>query len=132
MFTRLLQPLFLISVLVMPFTLLAQQVFKEGYIVTTTDTVHGYLKEDIESSLTKGVTFSKNASGTPNQFYSAGDIRAFHFNGDNIFQLARFTDANGVQQQYFAKLLLKGYYDLFSFRKDDKQYFVVTTRDSSM
>src|SRR5690242_8555031 len=126
MLTRLLQPLLLISIIVMPFTLFAQQVFKEGYIITAADTIHGYLKEDIESSLTNGVTFYKNASGTPSQFYGVDNIKAFHFNGGNIFQLVRFTDANGIQQQYFAKLLLKGYYDLFSFRKDERQYFVVT------
>ncbi|TKK68987.1 hypothetical protein FC093_09860 [Ilyomonas limi] len=132
MFIRLLQTLFLITLSAIPRFSFAQSNFKEGYIVTPTDTMHGYLKEDIENNLTNGITFSNNASGTPAQFYSVKEVKAFYFNGENHFQLVSFIDANGAQQQYFAKLLLKGYYDLYAFRKSDRQYFIISNNDTSV
>jgi len=126
-------PLLCVLFAAFPCFLLAQSSsFKAGYIVTATDTIQGYLKEDIESNLINGVTFSQNSSGIPAQAYSASNMQAFYFNEGSLFQRVSFTDSKGMPQQQFAKLLVKGYYNLYAFRQTDQQYFLISNRDTSM
>ena len=110
----------------------AQQKFTGGYlIVANGDTLHGYLQEDVEGSLVTGVTFSNNENGTSSKKYVVTDAKAFHYDQGSSFEAVSYNDLNNTRTTTFAKLLLTGYYRLYSLRMKDVIFFVVKNNDST-
>lgn len=110
----------------------AQSDFAEGYIIlNNNDTVGGFLKQEVESNLLTRLVFKTNKNEKLPEEYSPGEIKAFSFYGGNSFESIYFKDADAFPVVYFAKELLKGYYDLYSFRKNDLQYYIIKHQDSA-
>lgn len=112
----------------------AQSSFKPGFIITNTgDTTRGYLKQDEENNLSYEIVFKNNSADANSKTLSVSDIVSFGFENENIFQRISYTnpfDSNHVMR--FAKLLLTGHYDLFSFTEKGQKLFLLTgTNDSS-
>ena len=113
-------------------TTFSQSDFVKGYVIlNNSDTLNGFLNQDIENNLSKHVAFSDNENGNPVKEYSSTDIQAFYFNGGNLFESISITDVNGLPAVYFAKYILKGYYNLYSFRRNDVQYFIIKHEDTT-
>ena len=124
--------LVLISLLVISSQAFSQDEFKKGYIVNAnSDTVRGYIKQDLEEHLTQWVAF-RDASGLK-RVLSISDLKAFGFDQGSLYR--RITYAQPLdsenKQVHFAKLLMQGTCQLFSFIKKDILYFVVNTGDSA-
>src|SRR5215471_6773694 len=116
----------------MPVLCYSQSDFKSGFIVKNNgDTVKGFLKEDVQSELQKGVVFksSNTDAGTTLTF---SDIKAFGYDGGNTFKKISYADpSDNSSNELFAKLMLNGHYTLYSFYKSDRQYYVVKTSEDS-
>lgn len=122
----------LLSLLLTSSRIFCQDVFRKGYVVNNnSDTVRGYIREDLEETLLQSITFT-DASGTK-KVLSISDIKAFAFDQGPIFRLISYWHPlDSIKRQiHFAKLLMSGPFELFSFRKKDKLNFVVFTTDSS-
>ena len=110
----------------------AQQKFTEGYVILANgDTLHGYLQEEVEGSLVTGVMFSNNENGTSSKKYVVTDAKAFHYDQGSSFEAVSYNDLNNTPTTTFAKLLLTGYYRLYSLRIKDVIFFVVKNNDST-
>src|SRR6185436_10590081 len=93
----------------------AQQKFTGGYVILANgDTLHGYLQEEVEGSLVTGVMFSNNENGTSSKKYVVTDAKAFHYDQGSSFEAVSYNDLNNTPTTTFAKLLLTGYYRLYS------------------
>ena len=122
----------LLSIVLISLRAFCQDDFKKGYIVKgKSDTVRGYIKEDLEETFVQSITF-KDASGAKKTF-SITDLQAFGFDQGAVYRLVSYVQPpdSVKKQSHFAKLLMTGPFDLFSFRKKDNLYFVVYTTDSS-
>jgi len=110
---------------------ISQDFFKKGYIVSGKDTVHGYIKQDLEEKLSEAITFKDQAGAS--KVLTTSDINAFAFEEGPKFALVNYVDPleGSKRKMNFAKVLMQGTYDLFSFRKKDDLYFVVRRSDSS-
>ena len=108
-----------------------QDVFTKGYIVAGKDTVRGYIKQDLDERLAEGITF-KNQAGI-SKVLTVSDINFFGFDDGFRFGVVSYVDPHEGSNKkiHFAKILMQGPYDLFSFRKRDDLYFVVRRSDSS-
>lgn len=110
----------------------AQNAYTKGYIVEMNgDTVRGDLREDLEETLSRSITF-KDQSGVSKKL-STSDIKAFGFDQGPIFRQVHYLDPlNSLKtENHFAKLLVDGKYDLFSFRRKDNLFFVVVNSDTA-
>jgi hypothetical protein len=111
-------------------TAFAQTAFINGYVVlNTNDTLRGYLKQDVEENYLAHISFSNNTQGSSSHEYLPTDIKSFAFDDGNTFESIQFIDDGNSQVTYFAKYLLRGYYNLYTFRKKDLQYFLVKQDD---
>jgi len=110
----------------------SQSNYQKGYIIkNNSDTLRGEIELENEEALLKKIEF-KNPDGTAAGF-SPGDIKEFGFEDKKRFRVVNYKDAleNFNPTTHFAKLLFEGLYTVYSFRKKQKQYFVVTDKDSS-
>lgn len=116
----------LLAILICSGKIFAQSNFVSGYVVkNNNDTLKGFLKADVEKNLTKQVIFSSNASGESQQTFTGNEVKAFYFNNGSLFENITYKDTANTPAQIFAKALLKGYYNLYSFRNNEIEYFVV-------
>jgi hypothetical protein len=118
--------------LLISYFLFGQQSYKKGYIINNSgDTIQGYIKEDLDEKLTQSINF-KDQSGMIKMF-SVGDIREFEFEGAGNFRLVNYVDPldSLKRKTHFAKFMLEGTYQLFSFQRKDNLYFVVVNKDTS-
>jgi hypothetical protein len=124
--------LFAILLIIISTKAVAQSSYVKGYVIlNNNDTLNGFLKQDVEGNLLKQVVFSNNENGNEGKTYTSTDIKAFYFNGGNFFESIYFTDVDTSHQTYFARYILKGYYNLYSFRKSDRQYFIIRHEDTT-
>jgi hypothetical protein len=110
----------------------SQDEFKKGYIVNgNSDTIRGYIREDVVETFLQSITF-REATGA-NRVLSIADIKAFGFDQGSVYRLISYVhplEGTG-KQTHFAKLLMTGAFEVFSFWKKDNLYFAVYTSDSS-
>lgn len=122
----------LILVLALSLYASAQDTFKPGYIVkNSSDTVKGFIEEGDESKISGIVTFKKNLSETAAQSFTVADIKAFGFEGGNTFRKIAYTDPDNKPTENFAKSLLKGYYNLYDFLKQDRRFYIIKNQQDS-
>jgi len=123
----------LLSILLLTsYFLFGQVSFKKGYIVNNNgDSIRGSIKEDVEEKLAQSINF-KDQAGTV-KILSVADIKGFGFEGDNNFRKINYVDPldSLKRKTHFAKLLLEGSYQLFSFRRKDNLNFIVVSKDTS-
>ena len=111
---RIISTLFILFV---PFLCLSQATFKSGIIVNNNgDTLKGYIKEDIEKNLQNKIIFKQNDSDDETKLLTTKEIKAFGFEGKNIFQKISYTNPNDNSwNEHFAKLcsmVITGYFPL--------------------
>jgi hypothetical protein len=112
--------------------LFGQQPFKKGWIVNNSgDTIHGYIQGETEELLEQSITFKDPAGAT--KVMSVGDLKEFGFDGENVFRSVNYIDPldSLKSKTHFAKFMLQGEYQLFSFQRKDDLYFIVSTKDTS-
>lgn len=126
-------PLAPLLVMMLPMLTFAQNSFKPGYVVTNNaDTVKGYIEEGNENGISEKFVFKKDPTDKASQKYTPADAAGFGFYGGNRF--IRVTIDNPVEKQpntVFAKALLKGYNQLFTYVKTDRRYFIIKTKEDS-
>jgi opacity protein-like surface antigen len=126
-------PLAPLLVMMLPMLSFAQNSFKPGYVVTNNaDTVKGYIEEGNENAISEKFVFKKDPTDKTTQKYTPADAAGFGFYGGNRF--IRVTIDNPVEKQpntVFAKALLKGYNQLFTYVKTDRRYFIIKTQEDS-
>lgn len=117
---------------VFPFILVAQSDLKTGFIVKTTgDTVKGYLKQISEKQLDNKVAFNSNISSDP-AIFTTKEIECFGYEGGNTYaKVSYIHPIDLTKHERFAKILVNGYYTLFSFWQKDISYFVVKDKNDS-
>ena len=114
------------------FTLLAQQNFDPGYIIDhNRDTLKGFIKTVVEADLSESVHFKKEINGEWKQ-YGPSDLVGFGFDNE-VFKSIRFhntTDGNKMDTT-FAKQLVSGQYNLFTYMKSARRFFLLQ-KDTSI
>jgi opacity protein-like surface antigen len=104
-------------------TLSAQENGTPGYIVRSTgDTIRGYLKPQPVDSRIDGIPFSTGAGYT---IYSPAEVSAYQYEGGNAYRAMTFTNQLGQQESRFARLLVSGQCELYSFFETGVLYFLI-------
>ncbi|HET9824090.1 MAG TPA: hypothetical protein VFP87_02085 [Chitinophagaceae bacterium] len=109
-----------------------QKAYKKGYIVkSSSDTIHGFIEEDLEEKLSISINFKEESGAS--EILSTSDIKAFGFDQGPIFRLVNYVDPlDSLKiESHFAKLLMDGFYDVFSFRRKDNLFFVAVNKDTA-
>ncbi len=113
----------------------AQEVLTEGYIVRGKgDTLHGFIQEEVQKDLLRTIKFKTDNKVSASDIFDCSTVQSFGYAGGNIYRAIDFTNAAGdsaMVERCFAKLLVKGFYDLYSFLEDERTYFVVTIDSSA-
>ncbi len=110
----------------------AQFSYKPGFIVNNTgDTVKGFVKEDEEKNFMRGVSFASAVSGDQQKFMTTTDIKGFGFTDGAVYEKTHYADAGGGSFDVFAYYVVAGYYRLFSFLVNDRQYFAIKNQKDS-
>ena len=106
----------------------AQNKFPPGYIVKLNgDTVSGYLQAEASIQDLVKIEF-KTEHSTSAMIFSSGDISAFGYAGGHIYRLISFENTIGDSsylQTIFARNIVSGGYSLYTFKQDDRIFFVV-------
>jgi hypothetical protein len=109
-------------------TVTAQDHPLPGYIVRTSgDTVRGFLREEGTGELLHQIAFKSDAAGGYTN-YSFDRVSAFQYQDGNLYRAISFTDVSldqPVVQTHYARLLVSGEYDLYSFTERDRLFFLV-------
>lgn len=104
-----------------------QTEFLPGYVVKNNkDTLKGYLENTTETNLLKKVKFKTDLNASV-QIFSQADISSFSNSGDvyrNIAYLNTSVDNPGWDSN-FAKLLVTGTNELYTFIEGDRRFYVV-------
>jgi len=96
----------------------AQQDDLPGYVVLVSgDTLHGFLKAEGADRLLDQVQF-KSSAATDYKTYKPSEARSFQFDNGNLYRAVTFSNVSldhPVYETHYAKLLVTGEYDLYSF-----------------
>jgi len=116
--------------LCLPFlTVYAQDRSSPGYIVRVSgDTVRGFLKEQGTNESSTQISFKATADAREYQVYSPGGVKAFQYDGGDLFRAIAYADTRDTETTHrtnFARLLVTGEYDLYSFTEKDILFFLV-------
>src|SRR5580704_6969727 len=94
-----------------------QKEFTPGYVIKISgDTMHGYLQEEIRSEIHSKVTF------TPSE------LKLFKYESGNLYRTISFINTledTSKSQTLFARQLVEGVYNLYSYVLQEQTYFVV-------
>ncbi len=105
----------------------AQQDDLPGYVVLVSgDTLHGFLKAEGADRLLDQVQF-KSSAATDYKTYKPSEARSFQFDNGNLYRAVTFSNVSldhPVYETHYAKLLVTGEYDLYSFMEKGDLYFV--------
>lgn len=107
-------------------TLIAQQTFDPGYIFTQNkDTIKGFILVATESELAQTVKFKKEGSAEWKDFRPE-DLKGFGM-GTDVYKSMNFlnTAEDSVRVSAFLKQLVNGEYNLYSYVKPQRKYYVI-------
>ena len=111
----------------------SQDNFVNGYIVNNSrDTLKGLIRRAIEEDLFGSVQFKENQSASPKTILP-GMIESFAMDED-IFRSVSFLNSsldNAQQDSCFAKQLVLGKYELYTFTRSEKRFYIVRSGNSS-
>ena len=112
----------------------AQESFMKGYIVRISgDTIHGFIKRDMDISLARGVYFKREMYQKQSEFQTAKEISAFAFDKGNIYRLLTYSDPvdNGAQKTEFAKFLVDGKISLYALPRRSTYFFFIKSANDT-
>lgn len=107
--------------------------FEEGYIIQQADTIHGYIKSASDPDLSTSILFRTDLN-TEAKIYQPGEITGFHLKGSGFYyatvkaEIRKDTVAKQVER--FAKLLLRGYTDLYKLPIPAEEQSIVLQRQN--
>jgi len=105
-----------------------------GYIIKNNgDSLHGFLQEEIKKDILSQVKFS-NDKNLQTVVFTPSEIKTFGYDGGNIYKKISFTSVlrdTTLEKTCFARQLVYGEYNLYTFLEADKKYFVIKASDSS-
>src|ERR1700751_2678894 len=111
----------------------AQDNFVRGYIVNNSkDTLWGLIHREIEEDLFGSVQFKVNQSSSPKTFLP-GQIESFAIDED-IFRSVKFLNTsldNAQQDASFTKQLVLGKYELYTFTRKEKRFYIVRSGETA-
>jgi hypothetical protein len=114
--------------LVLAVLLHAQQTTHPGYIVRAAgDTIHGFLEEQLIGDLTIHIGFKNRAADNSFTTYTTDQVKAFQYDDGNAYRAVTFTDPrqeHAAPQTSFARLLVDGECELYSFHEKSNLYFL--------
>jgi len=112
-------------------TLSAQKGFDPGYIINLNrDTVKGFIQITEEKNLSASVHFKKELSGELKEYFP-GDVSGFGINQEMYTSISFRNTINGNRMDtVFARQLVSGTYNLFTFEKSDM--FFLLQKDTSI
>jgi hypothetical protein len=106
----------------------AQDHLLPGYIVRTSgDTLRGFLREQGTNELNHQIAFKSTAAGEYTT-YSFDKVSSFQYQDGNLYRAISFSNVSldqPVFQTLYARLLVGGEYDLYSFTEKDVLFFLV-------
>lgn len=112
----------------------SQKINSPGYIIKNNgDSVHGFLQEEVKSEIVKQIRFG-DQTNTAGSAFTPADVKSFGYDQGNIYKSISFKRSiNNVvdEKNYFAKQLVQGEFDLFTYVEDEATYFVVFGNDTS-
>jgi len=98
-----------------------------GYVVLVSgDTLHGFIKSEGSVRLLDFVKFKTTASAEY-KTYTPAEARSFQFDNGNLYRTVTFNNISLSQPEYqthYARLLVAGEYDLYSFLEKGNLYFL--------
>lgn len=105
----------------------SQDGFVNGYIINNSkDTLRGLIHQNIEEELFASIQFRESESATPKVFLP-GQIESFGI-GEDIFRSVSFLNTsldNPALDSCFAKQLVTGKYNLYTFSRKERRFYVV-------
>jgi Outer membrane protein beta-barrel domain len=111
----------------------SQDNFANGYIVNHSgDTLKGLIHRAIEEDLFGSVQFKGNQSASPRNILP-GEIELFAMDED-IFRSVSFLNTsldNAQQDSCFAKQLVLGKYELYTFTRKEKRFYIVRSGNNA-
>jgi hypothetical protein len=111
------------------FTSHAQNSSQPGYIVRVSgDTLHGFLKEQGPDELARQIFFKTTAGEKEYQVFTPAEVKAFQYDGGDLFRAFGYSDNRGTEPIYrtsYARLLVTGEFDLYSFTEKEVLLFLV-------
>jgi len=112
----------------------ASQNFLPGYLVKNGgDTSRGYIENLPTYQVVQHINFKINLSESEATTYTIKDLTAFGFDGGKFFRALEYKDAlhDYVTKTEFAKILIQGYYDLYSIPRETKDYFYIRNKQDT-
>jgi hypothetical protein len=117
-----------LNLIALTLTTTAQDHPLPGYIVKTSgDTLRGFLKEQGTGELLHQIAFKTTATGDYTT-YSFDQVSSFQYQEGNLYRAISFNNVSLDQplvQMHYARLLVSGEYDLYSFTEKDRLFFLV-------
>jgi hypothetical protein len=108
----------------------SQDSFVNGYVVNKSkDTLRGLIHQAIEEDLFASIQFKENQSA-PLKVFLPGQIEAFGMDED-IFRSVSFLNTsldNPVLDSCFAKQLVSGKYNLYTYSRKERRFYVVISQ----
>jgi opacity protein-like surface antigen len=119
----------LLALILIALTGRAQNTGIPGYIIRNSgDTVHGILKEPGLSNLFKQAYFKSSPADNDFTVYTPAEIKGFQYEDGNLYRAVTFLDTwmdHPAFETGFARLLVSGEYDLYSFYNSSVLFFLV-------
>src|SRR5882724_8706159 len=117
---------------VLPCIAFTQLKLRPGFIVKNyRDTVKGYIKPFSEKQLDNQVFFTQKSGSEPSALTTT-DITSFGYDDGNTFAKVTYTHPTTfIKDTRFAKMLVDGYYRLYTFWQKERNFFVVTSYEDS-
>src|SRR5580704_14071252 len=106
-----------------------QKEFTPGYVIKISgDTMHGYLQEEIRSEIHSKVKFKTSESDLIIQTFTPSELKLFKYESGNLYRTISFINTledTSKSQTLFARQLVEGVYNLYSYVLQEQTYFVV-------
>ena len=124
---------FLLSLLILCVSAASQERFVKGYIILKNrDSLQGYLKNETDTRLSRGVEFRKDLNDT-SENVTPLLINEFGFTDGNIYKVITYSDAldGNRQKTEFAKFLVEGKNSLYAIAKNETYTFYLRDANDS-
>lgn len=116
-------------------SLSAQSDYTQGYLVLKNgDTVKSWLQPDDPKKILSGFRAKKGSPDAQAEILSPAEVNFIQYTGGNRYASISFVNSSGdstFSETLFARTLVKGDYNLYSFYRKDRLFFVVIDQLSS-
>lgn len=118
-------------VLLAPVLCMSQNNFKPGFIVKANgDTTRGFVEPIETKKINNKVSFALTGIAQPAS-YTTADLKAFGYDNENTFEKVVYNNPfDSSYNERFVKVLIRGYYTLYTFWNNDIKYFIVKTPEN--